>query len=629
MIFDLSSLRFSLFEPALYVGVFTTPSLCALLVAEHLHHWETPRRSWFALLGVWGLAGAIAFILTQQQSAIAVASLGIVLSGLIRRIFKDYYVTGQIFLAAIGPMFLCGLGWGLAFLMSLPITPLSRSLLMFNLGGALITTGCGFALILPAQAYLYRKRWHRPRSPLWADPNLKQPKVSFHVPCYSEPPDVVCATLNALSEIHYQNYEVLLVDNNTTDPNLWKPVERYCQQLGNRFRFFHIESLPGAKAGALNFALAHTAPEAELIAVIDADYQTQPDFLERLVGYFEDPKLGYIQTPHDYRDWQDNFYLQACYWEYMLYFKMQLSCLNEWMASHIIGTMCITRRTALEEAGGWAEWCLTEDSECAVRIHALGYSSLFINHTFGRGLIPETFHHYKKQRLRWTIGPIQQITRHWHRYLPQPFATPSHLTPWQKLLETAHSLGGIGPAFVITGFPLSLLTIGSIQYHHEIILIPSILWIMMLILVPVVLTHVWLIFYLLGCRSIKAMIGSMMMTISLSYIRLLGAFKALSFWKKLSWHRTHKFKVLPNRVAALQTTRPEIGLALLSLGIGLAIAPHASLRPPDLLFLISLGFISQSITFLVAPFVALMAESQLAKPPVSKCLEPKTLTKQV
>ena len=611
--FDLSLLRFSLFEPGLYVGTFAAPVLCALLVAEHLWHWETPKRGQFALVGVWALAGAIALIVTGQHSAIAIAGIGILLSFISRRLFREYYVTGQMMLAAIGPMVLCGLGWSLSFLDSLPLSTVSRSLLIMNIWGMLLTSGLGFALILPAQAYLYRKRWYRPRFPLDSDLLESEPKVSFHVPCYAEPPEVVCNTLKSLSQIHYSNYEVLVIDNNTKDPALWQPVQHYCDRLGHRFRFFHVDPLSGAKAGALNFALKETVSDAELIAVIDADYQVQPDFLERLVGYFQDPNLGYVQTPHDYRNWQGNAYQEACYWEYMLYFRLHLSCLNEWMASHIIGTMCITRRAALEEAGGWAEWCLTEDSECAVRIHALGYSSLFINHTFGRGLIPENFRHYKKQRLRWMIGPIQQIQKHWRLYLPQPFGKPSFLTGWQQVVETAHSIGGLRPVMILLGLPMMFTTIGSLIYHQEVVPIPQMFWVMAMIGTPVGLVHIWLTFYLLGCRSVRGMLGATVASMSLSYIKILGAFKGLSFWKELPWIRTHKFKVLPNRWAALQTISMELVLALVFLAVGGAIAPFASVAPPDLLLFVALGFVSQAIAFLMAPVMAFLAEHQLSR----------------
>jgi hypothetical protein len=76
------------------------------------------------------------------------------------------------------------------------------------------------------------------------------PKVSVHVPTYAEPPDVVIGTLDALARLDYDNVEVLVIDNNTKDETLWRPVQEHCRRLGDRFRFFHVEPLAGAKAGA-------------------------------------------------------------------------------------------------------------------------------------------------------------------------------------------------------------------------------------------------------------------------------------------------------------------------------------------------------------------------------------------
>ena len=162
--------------------------------------------------------------------------------------------------------------------------------------------------------------------------------------------------------------------------------------------------MPGAKAGALNFALWQTAPDAELVGVVDSDYQAEPDFLERLVGYFDDPKIGFVQTPHDYREWQDSLYQRMCYWEYRRFLETTMVSFNEWDAAITVGTMCVIRCKALEEAGGWAEWCLTEDSELAVRIHALGYSGVYLTTTFGRGLIPETFEGYSGSASGGSMG---------------------------------------------------------------------------------------------------------------------------------------------------------------------------------------------------------------------------------
>src|SRR5262249_43805505 len=190
------------------------------------------------------------------------------------------------------------------------------------------------------------------------------------------------------SRMQYPNFEVLVIDNNTKDPALWRPVEEHCRQLGPRFRFFHVDRLAGAKGGALNYALRHSDPAAEIVGVLDADYQARPDFLERLIPFFSDPKTGFVQTPHDYRDWQNQTFVRSCYWEYRPFYYLEMPGLNQWDASRTIGTMCLVRRRVLDEIGGWSETCLTEDSELSVRIHAHGYVGHYIGESFGRGLVP-------------------------------------------------------------------------------------------------------------------------------------------------------------------------------------------------------------------------------------------------
>jgi cellulose synthase/poly-beta-1,6-N-acetylglucosamine synthase-like glycosyltransferase len=56
--------------------------------------------------------------------------------------------------------------------------------------------------------------------------------VSVHVPCYNEPPEMVKQTLNALANLDYPDFEVLIIDNNTKDPAVWEPVRDYCETLG-------------------------------------------------------------------------------------------------------------------------------------------------------------------------------------------------------------------------------------------------------------------------------------------------------------------------------------------------------------------------------------------------------------
>lgn len=271
-------------------------------------------------------------------------------------------------------------------------------------------------------------------------PPSHRPRVSIHVPCYAEPPQVVIATLDRLARLDYVDFEVIVVDNNTADEALWLPVREHCARLGGRFRFFHVPKLSGAKAGALNFALARTDPGAELVAVVDADYQAEPGFPGDLVGAFDDERTAFVQTSHDYRDWAGNAYLTGCYREYRGMYGGYMRSRSGRGSALTTGTMCLVRRTALARVGGWAEWCCTEDSELSVRLHAAGYTGRYVHRTYGRGLVPEEFAGYRRQRHRWVYGPTQELRRHWRLYLPARWAAPSALTPRQKILFAHHGV---------------------------------------------------------------------------------------------------------------------------------------------------------------------------------------------
>src|SRR5690349_1441106 len=86
------------------------------------------------------------------------------------------------------------------------------------------------------------------KPPEMAEAIAAEPFVSIHVPAHNEPPEVVLQTLRSLAQLKGSKYEVLVIDNNTADRELWKPLQEYCESNGPRFRFFHVEKLPGYKA---------------------------------------------------------------------------------------------------------------------------------------------------------------------------------------------------------------------------------------------------------------------------------------------------------------------------------------------------------------------------------------------
>jgi exo-beta-1,3-glucanase (GH17 family)/cellulose synthase/poly-beta-1,6-N-acetylglucosamine synthase-like glycosyltransferase len=254
------------------------------------------------------------------------------------------------------------------------------------------------------------------------------PKVSIHVPAHMEPPEMLKATLDALSRLNYPNFECIIVINNTPDPALWQPIEEHCRALGERFKFVREDKLEGFKAGALRLALQHTAPDAEIIGVIDADYVVQPDWLHDLVPVFADPKVGLVQAPQDHRDGMRSVMHYAMNAEYAGFFDIGMVQRNEANAIIVHGTMCLIRRSALEDAGGWSSDTICEDTDLGLSILEAGWSAHYTNRRYGYGLLPDNFQQYKRQRHRWAYGGFQIVKKHWRRFLPGE----SRLTREQK-----------------------------------------------------------------------------------------------------------------------------------------------------------------------------------------------------
>ena len=244
------------------------------------------------------------------------------------------------------------------------------------------------------------------------------PKVSIHIPAYREPPEMVKATLDAVARLDYPNFECIIVVNNTPDEAMWGPVAEHCRTLGGRFRFLNAEKLEGYKAGALRLALAHTAPDTEIIGVIDADYAVSPDWLSDLVPAFADPKVGLVQAPQDHRDGRRSPLHHLMNGEYAGFFDIGMVQRNEANAIIVHGTMCLIRRTALAAAGGWSSDTICEDTDLGLTILELGWQAHYTNRRYGYGLLPDTFEAYKRQRDRWASGGFQIVKKHWRRFLP-------------------------------------------------------------------------------------------------------------------------------------------------------------------------------------------------------------------
>jgi cellulose synthase/poly-beta-1,6-N-acetylglucosamine synthase-like glycosyltransferase/exo-beta-1,3-glucanase (GH17 family) len=240
---------------------------------------------------------------------------------------------------------------------------------------------------------------------------FSSPFVSIHVPCSSEPPDMVIQTLEALLALDYPSFEIIVVDNNTLDPALYGPVAVFCAK-SDRIRFFHEDVLAGYKAGALNYALDRTSPLATVIAVVDADYVVHPRWLKDLTPFLGDPHVAVVQAPQAYRQWQRSPFATMIRSEYEGFFQMAMVQRAARNAIIQHGTMLLLRRSVVDTVGRWAEWCITEDTELGLRILLGGHRAVYVPTVYGEGELPRTSMAYFKQRFRWVAGAMTILRRY-------------------------------------------------------------------------------------------------------------------------------------------------------------------------------------------------------------------------
>jgi len=331
--------------------------------------------------------------------------------------------------------------------------------------GAAFALGLGTVLLLPLVAIALarveeiaavafgKKPLRLIGSPALAPEAVTAPKVSIHIPAYREPPEMLKQTLDAIARLDYPNYECVVIINNTPDPALWRPIEEHCKVLGERFKFVNVDNLQGFKAGALRLALIHTAADAEIIGVLDADYVVEPTWLKDLMPQFADPKVGLIQAPQDHRDGDRSVMHYAMNGEYAGFFDIGMVQRNEFNAIIVHGTMCLIRRTALEAAGSWSSDTICEDTDLGLTMLELGWQVHYTNKRYGYGLLPDNFDAFKKQRFRWAYGGFQIVKKHWRRFLPGA----SHLTHEQKREFTLGWINWLGAESI--GVAVAILNI--------------------------------------------------------------------------------------------------------------------------------------------------------------------------
>jgi cellulose synthase (UDP-forming) len=228
------------------------------------------------------------------------------------------------------------------------------------------------------------------------------PTVDVLIPTYDEPEAILKRTVMGCQALKYPHKEIYILDD-TRRPS----VEALAQTLGCHY-MTRLDNRH-AKAGNLNAAIART--NGDLIAVFDADFVPTTNFLERTVGFFQNPEMGLVQTPQSFYNADPiarNLGLEDILTPEEEVFYRQIQPIRDGAGSVICsGTSFVVRRQALKEAGGFVTDSLSEDYFTGIRLSAQGYRLVYLDEKLSAGLAAETIADQASQRLRWARGTLQ------------------------------------------------------------------------------------------------------------------------------------------------------------------------------------------------------------------------------
>lgn len=230
-------------------------------------------------------------------------------------------------------------------------------------------------------------------------PPLQGRTVDVFIPTKNESPEILRKTMVACQKLTYPHRTLVLDDGDRPE------IKALSEELG--CIYLARDNSRGAKAGNLNFGLQHST--AEFIVIFDADHVPLSRFIDRTIGYMQDEKIAFVQTPQEFYN-TDSFQhrtdkkKKTVWGEQYLFFSVIQPGKDYWNSAYFVGSCAIMRRKALDDVGGFAEISITEDMLTSINIHSKGWSSVYHNENLAFGIAAETIVPFHIQRQRWGIG---------------------------------------------------------------------------------------------------------------------------------------------------------------------------------------------------------------------------------
>ncbi|CAN1272869.1 Xyloglucan glycosyltransferase 4 [Linum perenne] len=239
------------------------------------------------------------------------------------------------------------------------------------------------------------------------------PMVLVQIPMCNER-EVFAQSIGAACQLDWPRDRLLIqVLDDSDDGNLQLMINEEVhswRQKGINIIYRHRLIRTGYKAGNLKSAMGcDYVKDYEFVAILDADFQPNPDFLKLTVPHFKgNPEVGLVQARWSFVNKDENLLTRLQNVNLCFHFEVEQQVNGMFLSFFgFNGTAGVWRIKALEDSGGWLERTTVEDMDIAVRAHLNGWKFIFLNDVKVLCELPESYGAYKKQQHRWHSGPMQ------------------------------------------------------------------------------------------------------------------------------------------------------------------------------------------------------------------------------
>lgn len=296
------------------------------------------------------------------------------------------------------------------------------------------------------QLTLARSYLRRPRKGRWDETPPSRgrralPFVTIQLPVYNER-HVIERLIDRVAELDWPSdrLEIQVLDD-STDETVGRAAARvaYHRARGLDIKHLRRESRADFKAGALRHGLS--LAKGELVAIFDADFLPDADFLRLTVPHFADPTVGMVQTRWSHANLGDSLLtrVQGLMLDTHLTVE-QVGRAEQGCFFNFNGTAGVWRAAAIRDAGDWSGATLTEDLDLSYRAQLRGWRFVYLEAPAATGDLPDTVRAFRSQQYRWIKGGAQCARNLLPRVLAAPIGWKAKIQAAEHLLETSFYL---------------------------------------------------------------------------------------------------------------------------------------------------------------------------------------------